>query len=302
MKIPALRGKIGDWTYYVATLTFKQVNEYVSKVDEELHQSKVLQDLIQRSITNNFISIKKYILNQPEMFFNSLVLAVYNEYPEWQEIEVKYDEVETYKIGLLNFPGTHKIFPVDGQHRVEGIKAALKEDSTKENNEISVIFVGHSEDSQLKKRTRRLFTTLNRYAKPVSTRDIIALDEDDTAAILTRRLIERFELFRDDRIVDVKSKAIPNTNKAAFTSIITLYQTNLEVCKYKYSKTSGKKPTKKNIDEFLKFRPESETLTAFYSTLLDFWNVFRDNLQVIDDFLNQEIVNNIRNSVTWIYW
>jgi len=72
MKIPALKAKIGNWDYYVTTLTFKQVETYVSKIDDNLHKSESLKDLIQRSITNNFKSIKEYILNQPEVFFNSL--------------------------------------------------------------------------------------------------------------------------------------------------------------------------------------------------------------------------------------
>ena len=119
MKIPAIRSKIGDWTYYVTTLTFKQVNDYVSRVDEELHKSESLKEMIQRSITNNFESIKTYILNQPEMFFNALVLAVYDDYPVWTEIEITYDDGETtFQLGLLDFPGEHKIFPLDGQHRV----------------------------------------------------------------------------------------------------------------------------------------------------------------------------------------
>ena len=128
MKIPALKAKIGDWDYYVTTLTFEQVSRFVSKIDEQLHKSESLKDLIQRSITNNYLSIKEYIINQPSVFFNSLVLAVYDEYPKWQEIEFKFDGEETYQMGLLDFPGNHKIFPVDGQHRVEGIKASLKED------------------------------------------------------------------------------------------------------------------------------------------------------------------------------
>lgn len=126
MKIPALRANIGNWDYYVATLTFKEVNDMVSRIDNELHKSESLRDLIQRSITNNYKNIKKYILNQPELFFNSLVLAVYDDYPDWREIEFTYDDEETYQMGLLEFPGHHKIFPVDGQHRVEGIKADRK--------------------------------------------------------------------------------------------------------------------------------------------------------------------------------
>lgn len=58
MKIPALRAHIGDWTFYVTTLTFEQVNQNVSRIDDELHKSETLKDAIQRSITNNFISIR----------------------------------------------------------------------------------------------------------------------------------------------------------------------------------------------------------------------------------------------------
>lgn len=167
MKVPAIKSHIGDWNYYVTTLTFEQVSKFVSKINDELHNSKELQDLIQRSITNNYISIKEYILNQPEFFFNSLVLAVYDDYPIWREIKFKYDDVETYQMGLLEFPGTHKIFPVDGQHRVEGIKEALLENPELKENKISVIFIGHKNDEEGMQKTRKLFSTLNRYPKPL---------------------------------------------------------------------------------------------------------------------------------------
>ena len=51
MKIPAIRANIGNWIYYVATLSFKQVNDYVKKIDDELHKSKLLSEMLQRSIT-----------------------------------------------------------------------------------------------------------------------------------------------------------------------------------------------------------------------------------------------------------
>ena len=295
MKIPALRGKIGGLTYYVTTLTFKQISENVVKIQDELHESKVLQDLIQRSITKNYLSIKSYILNQPEVFFSSIVLAVYDDYPDWQEIEVKYDNEETFKMGLLDFPGRHTIFPVDGQHRVEGIKEALKVDETVGQHEIGVIFIGHSESPEEKRKTRRLFTTLNRYAKPVSLRDIIALDEDDTTAIITRELIENHVLFKGDKIVDSKNKAIPVTNKIAFTSIIAFYQANLEVCKYHYTNTTGNSSTKKNIDEFLKFRPSDEVIISYSNVVTDFWNQFKDNITDISSFLDPEIDYHLRD-------
>lgn len=297
MKIPALRAKIGELTYYVSTLTFNQIRDYVSPIDDQLHTSETLRDLIQRSITENYVSIKNYILQQPEMFFSSLVLAVYDDYPEWQEIEVRFNDEEYHQIGLLNFPGSHKIFPVDGQHRVEGIREAVRENPELGNNKISVIFIGH--DNNNKEKTRRLFTTLNRYAKPVSLRDIIALDEDDSVAIITRNLLENFDLFKGERIVDIKNKAIPRTNRKAITSIITLYQANVLLSKYYFQLKFNKKPTKKNFnDDFLKFRPSNETIQEFKNFIFNFWSSFRNKLSFLEEYLNTEMAINFRNNET----
>ncbi len=299
MKVPALRSKIGELTYYITSLTFNQVNNYVSPIDDQLHTSETLRDLIQRSITQNYLSIKNYILNQPEMFFSSLVLAVYDNYPDWQEIEVNYGDEQYNSIGLLNFPGQHKIFPVDGQHRVEGIRAALIEKPELGSNKISVIFIGHNNEN--KEKTRRLFTTLNRYAKPVSLRDIIALDEDDTVAIITRKLLENFDLFKGNRIVDIKNKAIPRTNLDAITSIITLYQANVLLAKVHYQEKFDKKPTKKNFNEkFLKFRPSHEVINDFKTYIFNFWTSFQNNLTAIEEYINMEnnMAANFRNSAS----
>lgn len=300
MKIPALKAKIGTWDYYVTTLTFKQVNDFVSKVDDQLHKSDSLKDLIQRSITENYISIKEYIIKQPELFFNSLVLAVYDHYPDWREIEFKYDDLETYKMGILEFPGEHKVFPVDGQHRVEGIKAALKENPELANETIAAIFIGHKNDVEGKRKTRRLFTTLNRYAKPVNDDDIIALDEDDIAAIITRELLEEYDLFTDKRVVYAKQKAIPSNNKEAITSIITLYQANVELLKYFLFKAKGKKLTLKKLEDFLKFRPSDEVYSFYRDNVISFWDSLKSGISIIEEYLQiqENAATDFRNNQT----
>ena len=103
-----------------------------------------------------------------------------------------------------------------------GTARALEADPSLGNEEVAVIFVGHSKDQAGLERTRRLFSTLNRYAKPVSTRDIIALDEDDAVAIVTRRLVDSHPLF-SDRVSLGKTKAVPVTDGINFTSIVALY-------------------------------------------------------------------------------
>ena len=290
MKIPAIRAKIGDWDYYVSTLTFDQVSKFVSRVDDELHKSNSLKDLIQRSITENYISIKKYILNEQELFFNSLVLAVYDEYPDWSEIEFKYDDIETYKMGILNFPGKHKIFPVDGQHRVEGIKAALLESPELGSQTISVIFIGHKNDESGMRRTRRLFSTLNRYAKPVTWDDIIALDEDDAIAIVTRELLEEHVLFTGNKVTKNKNPAILNDDKISFTSIINLYNCNKELLKLFRKKAKREHPdwksNKTKFNEYLKFRPSKEELDSYNDLCFGFWNAFFEKTTIIESYVN----------------
>ncbi|MDI6453539.1 DNA sulfur modification protein DndB [Peloplasma aerotolerans] len=188
MKKLAFQSNIGDWIYYVTTMSFQEINDNVKKVDQELHKSKTLSQMIQRAITPNVQQISHYIQKQKEMFFNAIVLAVYEGDPQWKGVNFSHENMRETNLGILEFTGTEKIFPVDGQHRVEGIKQALLIDPKNEeikNNEVSVIFIGHNNSDEGMKRTRRLFSTLNRYAKPVSLSEIIALDEDDIVAIGT---------------------------------------------------------------------------------------------------------------------
>ncbi len=289
MKIPAIRGAIGDWTYYVCTLTFRQVATYVEKIDGQLHRSKGLRDLIQRSLTKNFEEIRDYVLNQNERFFNALVLGVYNGIPNWVEVELNFGTEEFFNLGLLDFPGNEKIFPIDGQHRVEGIKAALSHNANLQEEKVAVIFVGHKSDEAGMQRSRRLFTTLNRYAKPVTMDDIIALDEDDTIAIVTRDLLEDFDLFSENRITKSKNKAISEQDKRSLTSIITLYQSNRELLKSfrRKRKQEAPKPErdKKGLHEYLKFRPDSDEIVLFKGYCAEFWNAFIEKTDVAKEYL-----------------
>jgi DNA sulfur modification protein DndB len=303
MKIPAIRAKIGTLTYYITVLTFKQVSEYVEKVDDQLHTSIGLRDMIQRSITDNYIKIKEYIQKQPEMFFNSLVLGVYDGMPKWIEVELSYGDEEYFNLGFLDFPGNEKIFPIDGQHRVEGIKAALLEDNNLKDNKIGAIFIGHSKSKEGMEKSRRLFTTLNRYAKPVTEDDIIALDEDDSVAIATRFLLENFKLFEGKRITKSKNKAISEKDKDSITSIITLYQCNKELLKLfrlhrKHTEPNSKRDNK-SISDYLKFRPNEIEIKLFNDYLVDFWSLFQEKMDSITIFMQtpeaEEPANQFRN-------
>ena len=288
INIPAIRGVLGEIVYYTSSFTFKQIAECVKKVDDELHTSTSLKDQLQRSLTENYESITNYILSQKEHFFNSLVLAVYDGEPEWNEIEVRFKDTDYYSMGFLQLNGDEKIFPVDGQHRVEGIKDAIMQCPELEDETIAVILIGHHKDKEGMEKTRRIFSTLNRYAKPVSTGDIIALDEDDTVAIVTRNMLESFPLFMNENISDEKkTKAIVEKDTKSFTSLIKLYETNKIVYKYY---TSFRDNTKRihsstEIDKFLKFRPKQEDIDDFEKYLTEFWELFINSFEGMKEYV-----------------
>lgn len=290
MKIPAIRSQIGIWIYYVSSLSFNDISEYVSPINDELHKSKFLSEMIQRSITDNYKNIAHYLETQEERFFNSLVLAIYDGEPEWNEIRISEFEDGDSPLGILTLSGKEKIFPVDGQHRVAGIKKALENNPFLGKERVPVIFVGHSNDEIGMQRTRRMFSTLNRYAKPVSLRDIIALDEDDVVAIVSRNLIDNTELFLKDRIFDSKSKSLPETNTTALTTIIAYYECNKELL-WLYVKDvevqglDGKEiRNRKKVDEYIRHRPSDEVIDAFTKECNEFWKLIMSCCKEIDNY------------------
>lgn len=269
--VPALRAKMGDWIYYITFLRMQDIADRIS-IAAEIHTSETLKDFIQRQITDRAKQISEYLLEQPQRFFNALIVGVYGGSPNWYELSIgknpqlDIEELPQYiegALGILRFEGSEKLFAIDGQHRVQGIKKAVEEDSGLGDEEVSVIFLAHRNDPDGKERTRRLFTNLNRYAKPVSKEEIIALDEDDVIAITTRDLVEKHPLFSEAKISFSRTKAISTTDNESFTTIITLYDV-LDIL----LKEGGIR----SWSNFKKFRPDESTVSEFYNRAEHFWN------------------------------
>ena len=286
VRIPAIRGQIGDTIYYTTNLTFNQVKQYVKKVDGELHTSNSIKEEIQRSLTDNYKKIRDYILNRQDFFFDSLVLAVYDGDPKWTEVRYEINDDAYYNVGILEFSGDEKIFPVDGQHRVEGIKAAITQNEELGDETIAVILIGHKNTPEGRERSRRIFSTLNRYVKPVRKGDIIALDEDDIVAIVTRDMLENYPLFLDKKIRTGNSKAIPPSDKAAFTTLMTLYDCHYYLYAAFVYEKERVKFKKEKIDDRLKFRPSDEVINDFTLYLKDFWSLMQSIYPEIQTFAN----------------
>ena len=288
--IPALRARMGDWIYYVTFLRMDQIADQIH-IAQEIHSSNMLKDMIQREITNRAGQIADYLLKQPQRFFNSLIVGVYGGSPNWYELAIgtnpRFDapvfprELEGV-LGVLRLDGTQTFFAIDGQHRVEGIKQALKKDEKLQTDEVSVIFVAHQTEADGMERTRRLFTTLNRYAKPVSKSEIVALDEDDILAITTRELVEKHPLFQE-KISLARTKAVAVKDNRSFTTIITLYDV-LEILFRKKGR---------GWNEFKRHRPADGDISNFYVKSAQFWDTMVERFPPLSKVLTSQPGENV---------
>lgn len=236
--LPALKGQIGKWFFYSTLMKFREAASHV-KLVPDFYENEKLSELIQRTIiSERSDKIADYLQQVEERFFPSMVVAVFEGAPQFHEFSIEHkaedavptlDPSKSQSFGYLALTGEETLFPLDGQHRLSGIKKALKRISDDPDNqlwddELSVIMIGHEPTKAGRQRSRRLFTTLNKRAVTVKISEIIALDEDDVMAIACRHVVEDLKGWNKVKFVSLKSNAaLTSADSQSFTSIITLY-------------------------------------------------------------------------------
>lgn len=291
---PALRCSMGETIYYTTFLTFRDVAEWI-KATDEIHQSKQLSEWIQRQLIRGHADrIAEYLLNQDERFFNAIVIGIYGGRPSWAPLDVSaqpgedcisdhHREFLEASIGLLRLSGDEKLFAIDGQHRVAGIKEALTRSDVLADDEIIGIFVGHETTAVGQQKTRRLFTTLNKTARRVSDADRVALDEDDGFAVVTRKLIDESPLFAGRELIAfVGSAALPRGSRE-LTTIINLYQQTRDL----YTPSFSSRRVKSR--QFGNARPPDEAVEEYYDVCCDYWSTLADQSKEVRSVLDGEI-------------
>lgn len=272
---PCLRAQMGDWWYYITTMTFAQVNTWILKVDA-IHERQELKTWIQREIREERLEqIAEYLKSQRQHFFNAIVVGIYGGEPDWYPITVgknptlpdlHLEDRAKHTFGLLCLRGTEELFAVDGQHRVEGIKLALSRRPSLARDEQCVIFISHKNTENGRARTRRLFSTLNKYAKPVSKGELVALSEDDTFAVATRKMIDDYQYLNINLVPLTKTANIPSSDTHCVTTVLALYDLIRTISL----------PLRSREKRRLEVGPPGKRRTQeIYDLTCDFWNLLR---------------------------
>ncbi len=297
---PCLRSRMGDWWYYITIMTFEEVNIWVKKVDH-IHERKELKTWIQRELRPKRLEeIADYLRSQKQHFFNSIVAGIYRGEPDWYPIQVGKNlampmlglpEGSQDAFGFLFLSGAEEIFALDGQHRVEGIRLALAQKPSLSKDQQSVIFVAHQETEKGRERTRRLFSTLNKYARPVSKGELVALSEDDAFAIVTRKIIDEYQYLNIGFVPLTKTANIPSNDAKCITTVLGLYDLIQRI-----SLKPGSRDKRK-----LEIGPADKgRVQEIYNLTCRFWDLLRKSVkqikEVSDSHPNEQLAARYRRA------
>ena len=303
LSFPAHRCSMGNWTYFVCQLKMSDVSTIIN-----LHQdffdasSSKLSNWGQRPHEKRK-SLLKYIASREDRFFSSIVVGFKKGKPKFKPIKIEAmennedleyfsSEYQGVDVGVLKLTSDpeRKMYAIDGQHRLFAIKQMLSNDeiSTEyrkpegfENEIITVIFVpiDDDEDDQYKnQKYRRLFSSLNRYAKPTGTTIDIILDDDDIFAILTRRLIEEHPFFtaienETINFVAIKKGKAMGKSDSSFTNIQAFYDFIKDifynVMRHELDEDAN---IKEQLKEQIQLRPDEDKIDDYFNKISTIWD------------------------------
>ena len=314
---PAIKARMGSWDYYICKMTLKELANEV-RFASEIYDDRTLDEAIQRELNEGRVKkeIVSFLTRRPDRFFSSVVVASLGGNPRFYPVSVS-DEPQFAMIadqgldegfGVLTFRGDQQYYALDGQHRLRAIKAVIdREDDVQPpegfaNEEISVLVIVRQDkaDKAFLEEYRRLFSSLNRWAKRTDEDTNIIMDEDDAFAILTRRLITDHEFFRwegkqrGSPRVKTKGKNL-NARDIQFTSLQTLYGMN-QILLTTADRETGWGSDRSSMAEFKTFRPDEEFLDQLSQELEAYWDGLLEVLPVLrrepHDMRNHDVDSN----------
>ena len=301
---PAIRAQMGSWKYYIVRMKMREIAQEV-KFAHDIYEDRTLSDAVQRVLNERRVKkeIVGYLAQRQDRFFSSIVVAAMEGEPTWHPVEMDERVVPSIfmtsgslrdSFGVLSFGDEPKYYALDGQHRVAAIKllvdgtADLEAPPGFNNDLLSVIVVLREEhevpEGEWMRRYRRLFSSLNRYAKKTDRDTDIIMDEDDLFAILTRQLITDHPFFqapgreRESHKVQTDKKNL-KANAPQFTTLQTLYEMNRRLLSTRERESRGWFPNGEEVD--IQIRPDEEYIEKCYEEVSAYWDAMLEALPVL---------------------
>ena len=261
--VPAIRGNFGNTEYFETTM---KVGDLIRTVrpprDIDGWANFSIEERLQHDLDEKRIraQLAPYLAKNKDRFFGSIIVLVYEGELTFESLaDVAKNIPNAYKknaerVGFVTIDGGMLIV-LDGQHRLLALEMVKGGEIPGEcatdvvNDEICVIFIRHDSDEK----TRRIFNTVNRYAKQTTRGDNIITSEDDGYAIVARRLLRETEpLGKPMNIVNWKSNTLVKRS-TQLTTISVVYESVKLILKAQGidKLPDQERPTDEELDEYL---------------------------------------------------
>ena len=245
--VAAMKGKLGSTEYFVIAMKAKElVEKTIIPSEMEGWENLTLEEREQRDINYTRVrnQIAPYLANDKDRFFGAIILTAKNFDP-LSAFEPIADvatrglpnlyKTQAQLMGFLTLTGGEQLTPLDGQHRLKAIQFAIegKDEKSKPiphfspcselaNEDVTVILIPHDRE-----KSRKIFTRVNKYAKPTTTGQNLVTDDDDIIAI-SARLIANNQDIIGAHLVNYKSNTLGDKD-GRFTTLATLAECNLAI-------------------------------------------------------------------------
>ncbi|MEE1257247.1 MAG: DNA sulfur modification protein DndB [Lachnospiraceae bacterium] len=298
--IGCVKAKMGSTPYYIAKMSVGELIDTVG-IAKELPEWPDMNadEKIQREFDIKRIveEIVPYVIEDPDRFFGSLTIDIFSGYEN-----IVYESVAdampnmpaAYRVpmkdmGFLTLPGKERLIALDGQHRLLALRIAVKgvmgipagEKMTPSmsklkphpelaNEEVSVIFVEHTDTQKI----RKIFNKINKYAKQTSRGDNIITSDDDIFAVISRQLLKEGEPLAPINGIDIvnwKSNTLSLRSKhlTTLSALYTISDTILKDSKYS-----------------TKSLPSEAEKQAAYEEVKKFWEILINDLDAYQQYVH----------------
>lgn len=295
-----IKAKMGSTTYYISKISAGELIDRVG-IAKELPEwpDMTAEEKMQRECDIRRIveEIVPYVVEDPERFFSSLIIDIYSGFDmiHFEPLsKIVKDLPHAYAIpmedmGFITLPGKERLIALDGQHRLLSLKIAirgimgvpggtkpfpsmndLKPHPELADEELSIILVEHTNTTKI----RKIFNKINKYAKQTSRSDNIITSDDDTFAVIARRLISEggpLAPVGDIDLVNWKSNTLSQRSKnlTTLSALYTIAETML-----------------KDENFSSKVLPDSVCLEEAYKTVADFWTTSLCKINAFSEYLS----------------
>ena len=252
----AQKARMGSTEYYLAKMPLEElVNSVGLAIEFPEWKDMTPDEKMQREPDINRVvnEICPYFIEDPDRFFNSLIIDVHSGYDD-----IKFDPISKYvkedvtlayevsmkDAGFLSLPGKERLIALDGQHRLLAMKLCLKGNSAISaamlgnkkmtpqmlalephpelaDEEVSVIFVEGRDILKI----RKIFNKVNKYARQTGRGQNIITADDDVFAVIARRLFAEDQVLYKigkNELVNWSSNTLSQRSKQ-LTTVSALY-------------------------------------------------------------------------------